>query len=179
MIELRGGVFKGRPRAVIVRVCLPIAVRRDLSIVPGEKVSGQELEYAFGQCVRSGHVVEAEVRVESIQIDIAADLGVTEDRFHLRAEIDFASAARIVERLDPHPVAGENQSLPGFLPDSEGKHSAQLFDAGCIPLDEGAKDDFGVAGGSEPVTQTDQLVAEFDVVVNFAVEDQGYVIFPA
>ena len=173
MIELRGGVFKGRPRAVIVRVCLPIAVRRDLSIVPGEKVSGQELENTVGECVGSGNVVEAEIGVEGVEVDAAPDLGVAEDRLHLRAEVDVPSAARVVEGFDSHAVAGENESLTGFAPDSEGEHSAQFFDAGRVPLDEGVKNDFGVAGGGELVTETEELVAEFDVVVDLPVENQG------
>ena len=159
LVELRSRVFESRKSAVIEWVCLPVAVRRDLSIVPGEKVSGQQLENASGQCVRSGDVVETKVSVQGVQVDAAADLRVAEDRLHLRAEVDVASAAGIVERLDSHAVAGQNQSLTGFAPHGEGKHSAQFFDAGCVPLHEGVKNDFGVAGGSESVTEPDKLVA--------------------
>ena len=157
-------------------ICLPVAVRRDLSVVPGKKVSGQELEDAFGERVRSGDVVEAEVGVEGVEVDVAADLGMAEDRLHLRTEVNILSAARVVERFDSHAITGENESLTGFAPDSEREHSAQFFDAGCVPLDEGVKDDFSVAGGGELVTEADELVAKFDVVVDLAVEDQGNVI---
>src|SRR4030081_203237 len=101
---------------------------------------------------------------------------MAEDRLHLRAEVDVASAARVVGGFYSHGVWGKNQPLTGFAPDREGEHSAQSFDAGCVPFDERAKHDFGVAGRGELVTEADELVAEFDVVVILAVEDQGDVI---
>ena len=44
------------------------------------------------------------------------------------------------------------------------------LDAGVAPLLVGVQDDFGVGPGREPVALVGQLVAQFDVVEDFAVE---------
>src|SRR5438309_7902798 len=92
LVEPRSRVFESGKGAEILWFCLPVAVRRDLSIVPGEKVSGQQLENPRGQCVRSRDIVKTEVSVQGVQVDAAANLRVAEDRLHLRAEVDVASA---------------------------------------------------------------------------------------
>ncbi len=90
---------------------------------------------------------------------VAIDLRVAEDGLEFRAEVEIAAAASVVEGLDSHAIAGQHEALPGFAPDGEGEHTAKLFDAGSVPLDEGPQDDFGITGGLELVAVVDKFSA--------------------
>ena len=55
----------------------------------------------------------------------------------------------------------------------DGEHAAQLLEAGGIPLQKRVQNGFRIAVGVEAVARFFQLGAEFQVVVDFAVEDDG------
>ena len=81
----------------------------------------------------------------------------------------------IVERLDAHAVAGQHQAPRGFGPQRDGKHAAQAGKATGIPLEKGGQNRFGVAVRVETMAELFQFGAQFQVVVNFAVEDDDRV----
>ncbi len=58
-----------------------------------------------------------------------------------------------------------------FGPDGDGEHAAQLLKAAGVPLQKRVQNGFGVAVRVEAVAQLLQLGPDFQVVVDFAVED--------
>src|SRR5215213_1162155 len=61
--------------------------------------------------------------------------------------------------------------MRSLVPDGEGKHAAQVFRAVSAELIVGVNDGFGVAVGVESVAQLFEFLAQLEVVVDLAVED--------
>ena len=77
------------------------------------------------------------------------------------------------QRLDPERVASREQHAVLGVPDQESEHPAQSRDGLRTPVVEGGDDRFTVALGAElRAVLRGQFLAQFDVVVDLAVEDQ-------
>ena len=87
------------------------------------------------------------------------------------AERSKSRHLRVEERLDPEPVAREEERALDGVPDREGEHADQLLGAALAHLLVEMDDDLGVALRPELMSLGDQLAAEFAVVVDLAVED--------
>src|ERR671913_314111 len=68
-------------------------------------------------------------------------------------------------------IAGEKQFLRSFVPDREGKHAAQVFRTVNAILIVSVNDRFRIAVGVKGVTKLFQLLAQLEIVVDLAVED--------
>src|SRR5579883_2104996 len=79
------------------------------------------------------------------------------------------------QRLDTHSIPGQHQSFFRFLPESNRKHSAKTTEAIRVPRCECVQDDLRIAVGSETESITDQPLAQFFVVVDFAIEGENRV----
>ena len=121
----------------------------------------------------SGDVVEREVAVKRIQIEAALDFRMKEDCLQLGAEVDFVTALGDVERFDADAVARQHQTPRRLFPQRHGKHAAQARETLRIPLDESVENGFGIGTGVKAVTKLFELAAQFQVIVDFAVEDDG------
>src|SRR6185436_17533388 len=104
-------------------------------------------------------------------IDIATDVGMKQQRIELGSEDELPVYLCIKQRLLPHAIAREKQFLPTRIPDREGKHPAQVFWTVSAKLVVGMNDGFGVAVGVERVAKVFQLLAQLEIVVDLAVED--------
>ena len=76
---------------------------------------------------------------------------VRQQRLGFRAEEDTALERDVVQRLDPHPVADENQLLDARVPDRQCVHAIELLGQPLAPLEVGPEHHFGVTAGAEPV----------------------------
>lgn len=133
-------------------------------------MAGGQLFNAANECARTGYVVDGEVGVERLEIHLAGYSGMLQDGLQLRTEIEVAGALAVVERLDAHAVAGQHEAAAGFRPKRHAEHAAQAGKAIGIPLEESVEEGFGVAAGVEAMTQSFQIGADFEVVVNLPVE---------
>ena len=82
-----------------------------------------------------------------------------------------------VEGLDAEAIAGQEQDPAVHVPEAEGEHAVQALAAALAPGMPGLEDDLRVTFGEEAVTLGHQVLAQFAVVVDGAVEDQGQAQF--
>ncbi len=78
----------------------------------------------------------------------------------------------VVERLDAEGVPRAEKLARGGVVQSEGEHAAQTVEHPFAPLLEPVEHHFRIALGREGVARSDQLPAQFPVVVDLAVEDE-------
>jgi len=78
-----------------------------------------------------------------------------------------------VERLDAQAVAGEDEAFSRFAPERDGEHAAEAGETCGVPFKEGVENGFGVAAGMEAMAVLFELAADFQMIVDFAVEDDA------
>ena len=76
----------------------------------------------------------------------------------------------IVQGLDPHLVACQQQAPLGFDPDGDRKHTAQARKTRRTPLEESVENHLGVAASAERYTQSLKLSAQLAMVVNLPIK---------
>ena len=79
----------------------------------------------------------------------------------------------VEERLLPSPVARQDQLLMAVVPKRQGKHPVQFADEVRPSLLIEMNDHFPVRMSPELVPTLQELLADFPVVIDFAVEDEG------
>ncbi|GAA3070537.1 hypothetical protein GCM10020000_63820 [Streptomyces olivoverticillatus] len=79
----------------------------------------------------------------------------------------------VVERLDAHAVADEEEFLAARVPQGEGVHAVEVLGEGLAPFEVGVEHDLGVAAGAEGVAAGEQFAAQFAVVVDLAAVGDG------
>ena len=125
------------------------------------------------QRVRLGHVLEGQVVLERGLVDGTGVGGDVEQRLLLAGEERAALVAHREERLDPEPVTRAEQHALLRVPDEEGEHAAQLADDVDAEVVVPGDDGLAVALGLELCAEVPgQPLAQLDVVVDLAVEDQ-------
>jgi hypothetical protein len=83
-----------------------------------------------------------------------------------------------VQRLDAHTIAGQHDTVLRFHPQCDGEHTAEARETLLIPLDEGTEHSFSIGVGLKAVAALLEFTANFEVIVDFAVEDDtGVAIF--
>ncbi len=109
-------------------------------------------------------------------VDPALRQRVREDRLRLGAEEHAARQRVVEERLDPQPVAHEQQLLGAAVPDRERVHAVQPLQHADAPREVGAQHDLGVALGPELVPRRRELAPQLAVVVDLAAVGEGDVL---
>ena len=94
-----------------------------------------------------------------------------EDRLQFGTKEQIFSILRQVEGLDAHAIASQNQPPGGLAPQRDGEHAAHAGKAGRIPRQEGMEHGLGVAMGMKLVAESFQFRPQFQMVIDFAVED--------
>ena len=112
--------------------------------------------------------------VDGGKVGRARDGRVLQQRLGLGAERHPARHTREIERLDAEPVAGEHQPAAARVPQGDGEHAVEVGQeiepAVLVEMD----DDLGVGMiGGEAVAGALELLAQLDVIVDLAVEDDG------
>ncbi len=111
--------------------------------------------------------------MQRLAVDVGVDVAGLQERRQERCEADALGGFRIIERLDAEPVARQRHRAGVAFVDREGEHAVKPLDAGLAPFVERLEHHLGVAMREEVVAGRDQLFAQFRIVVDAAVEDDG------
>jgi hypothetical protein len=93
-----------------------------------------------------------------------------DQRLDLGGEGEGLTGCHIVERLDPKAVARQKEFAPLTIPDRKRPHPVQAIQACLAPLRICRQNDLRIAAAAKAMPKALQLFAQFDVVVNLAVE---------
>ena len=97
-----------------------------------------------------------------------------QERLRLGGEEQRPRQARVVERLLPEAVAGEQEPSPRAVPEREGEHALEALEAGGPLLLVGVEDHLGVRPRREEVSPSPQVVAQLAGVVDLPVRHQPH-----
>ena len=158
------GVGLGRKDGV------PVAAHAQLPRLVDADARWRKLEdlRKSGQARR--HVAQREVEIERLFIELIRHAGIAEERLHLRTKRKPISAEMIIERLLAQAVAREQEPPARRIPDDKGEHAAQPLGQRIAPLFVAVDQHLGVALAAEEMALGDQLGAEIEVIVDFAIE---------
>ena len=133
---------------MLVGVQLPVAApAQELAIHPDE-LAGADLVHAPVDGVPGG-LDEGDQLAQPVGVDRGRPgERIGEDRLGLGAEQHARRGRVVVQRLDTHPVADEQQFLTAGVPDREGEHAVQPVGDVLAPFEVGPQQDLGVASGS-------------------------------
>ncbi len=106
-----------------------------------------------------------------MQVQLAADRGVSEHGVQLGGEHDPAPGRCIVQRLLPHAIAGQQELLALRVPEREGKHAIEMIDAMLAVFLPGMHDGFRVRTGDEAMAPCHQVPPQNAEVVDLPVLD--------
>ena len=125
-----------------------------------ERVARKQLSHAAQRRERRREEAEREIRVDRRVVELEVDEPRCEHALELGGEHEPISGRRIVERLDPEPVAREDGATASVVPDGDPEHPAELLrERVAVGLVE-MRDDLGVAAAGEAVAVGAELVAE-------------------
>ena len=156
-----------------LEVELPVALAPELpGRGPREGRSRLELDDAAEDRQRRGHVAVLEVGAERVGVDLTEDAVVQHQRSQLRREAERpVGVVCHVQRLLAEPVAREDQLSGAVVPQGEREHPVELADEPRAPLLVGMRDHLAVGAGGERVPVAREALAQLDVAVDLAVED--------
>ena len=97
-----------------------------------------------------------------------------DQRLHLGGEGQPGLGLGQVERLLPHPVAGQHQPPPRPVPERDREHAAQVLDEARPVLLVEVDDRLAVAAGGEAVATPFEFGAQLAEVVDLTVEDSRH-----
>lgn len=110
--------------------------------------------------------------VQGDRIQGGIHAATSQQRLNIGCEPELVTALAVVERLDPHPVPGQEQLLFSLIPDSKGKHPLQLVNTALTPGVPRLEYDLAIAIRIEVIALLFQRLPQSRVVVNRAVEYQ-------
>src|SRR5580704_4466015 len=93
-----------------------------------------------------------------------------EQRLGLRSEAQRPAIVGVIERLDAERITGEQQPPTWSVPESEGKHAAQLLDHGGAAVGVKLEQHLGVGLGAEGIALGLKFGTQGTVVIDLAVE---------
>src|SRR5208337_3906857 len=92
-------------------------------------------------------------------------------RSQLRSKNEGLGRLVVIERLDSHGIARQQEPLSRRIPEGKGKHAAQPRQAGLAPHPIGSQNYFRVGMAVELGADTLKFLAKLAEVVDLAVED--------
>ena len=120
----------------------------------------------------AGFVAGQEVGQDSL-VGCWGDQPAGPERLRLRSEGELRLGLDVIERFDAEAVAATEELSAPAVPDRKGPHAVEALDAALAPLLIGSQQHLGVAGAAKGVAKRGQFGAQFDVVVDLAVETDG------
>ena len=158
-------------RLVVDRRDIPPHARPGTSVFEDEKMSRQQTMNPFEQRLGAREIAGAQELGDGRFVGLGLDQTALEDGFDLRAEHQTIADDRPVERLDPEPVARQQQSPPRPVPDRKREHAAEPLEGAISPLLVGVEDRFSVAARLVAVSGRLEESPDLRVVVDLAVEN--------
>ena len=132
---------------------------------------GVELPDAAKDRPRGRNVEVGQVVVQGERIDLAGHAGGRQDALDLRGEGERGAVPPVIERLDAHPIARQEELLLRRVPDREREHSTQVAHAVLAVFLVGMKDGLCIAMGLKNMSALFQVFGERPEVVDLSVED--------
>jgi hypothetical protein len=110
-----------------------------------QRAAGRELAHSGVDRPRPRHVVEAKEVGHRARVEAEIDAREAAHRTHLGAEHHTARHVRVVQRLDPEPVAHQVQRVLLLVPEGEGEHAGEARQGGVqAPCVDGCQQHLGV-----------------------------------
>ena len=161
-----------RPEAGIDFVAkLPVLAEREGAPFRHEEVSGWKLFDSLERRDRLGDVEIGEEMMDGGWPKLSRNARVRQQAFDLGAPDELPVSNGVVELLDSHPVAREEQAFPATVPEREGEHPVAALHEVVAELFVGVNDHFGVGRRSKAMTARLELAPQLAKVVDLAVED--------
>jgi hypothetical protein len=88
-------------------------------------VAGGQLADRLVDAARRGNVLAFEVERQRVEVERVRQPRKRPQRLQLRSERERSGMPRVVERLDPEMIAGEEQLAPRAIPQREREHPGQ------------------------------------------------------
>ena len=121
-------------------------------------------------------VLQGQIVIDTIQIGFARYTRPGQNRFDFGGKEQGVVVPHIVQRFFAGAVARQQHALVVRIPQCESEHAAEVVEYTDPPLLIAVDDDLGVAMVAEAMAALLQLFAQFDEIIDFAVEDQVYLI---
>ena len=116
------------------------------------------------------HGMERHVVVQADPVDLGVDAAAGDEGGQGGGEAQLARRLGDVERLDAEAVTGQHDAAAVALEDGEGEHAVEALHAGRSPRVIRLQDHLGVGVREERIALGLQLLAQFRIVVDAAVE---------
>src|SRR5207245_10010899 len=110
-----------------------------------QQVSGRELVDTLDDALGEWGARDREEVIHRAPVESARDVGELEEGLELGRKEQSAPNLCVVERLDPDPVAGQEELPAALVPEREGEHAPEVIDEiGRASWREGRVGDGGV-----------------------------------
>ena len=163
-----GRLWPSGKRLLVVDI--PVFSDPDCAVFHYQDMPGLELVDLLEPRARPRDIAQREIEVERFRIERARHAGHLKQRLDLGGEDEEVLVAVVVERLDAQPVASQEEPPLAPVPDGEGEHPAQPFDARLAELLVGVNDRLGIGARPKTVAARREIAREVGEVVDLAVE---------
>ena len=141
------------------------------SAFPSQGVPGRKRANAFHKSERIIGRAESQVVDEPGGIDARLHEASPKQRADFRGKNKIGTGLRIVQRLDAHRIARDEQAMAAGVPQGEGKHAAELCQAIFSPARIGFQQDFSIGVADKTCAGFLEFVPNVAEVVDLAVVD--------
>src|SRR5579862_986501 len=151
---------------------IPVLLNGYMTVLPHlEPVAGHQLLDAAVKSRIRRKIAKGEKLGQAGPVELGTIAGKSQHNLDFGAEHQIVGRQAVVKRLDSEPVASDEKSFALRVPDSKGKHSAQVLHTILAVLLVKMNDGLCIALRTVTVAASDQLLPQSAVVVDFAVED--------
>ena len=164
--------FGKRLRPVIIPAFLTAG-----SFFHHEHRAGREFADVFVDRQRRWRIAEPQKKVHRHRIHLRPRVVRRQDGPDFRAEIQLAISDPVIDQLDAHRVARDDQPPLFHVPDCHAEHAVQVIENVEAPFLVAVDDDLRVRLGAEPVAGTFEFGTQFPVVINLAVKNDPHGLF--
>src|SRR3990172_1871191 len=91
-------------------------------------MTSRELPSLCEDAERGWNRVEGEVARQRAEVDVPREVGSEDETLQLRGEQEPTRCDAVVQRLDPEPIAGEDEVAPTRVPEGDREHAPQRVD---------------------------------------------------
>src|SRR5262249_8414634 len=141
--------------------------------IDAEHAPRRKLADARVRGARTGYVEELEVLEERLAIPGAIDPGQPQERLDLRGERQAPGIQAVVQRLDPEPIAHQQETPSVAIPDGDREHPVQSLREGVAEFLVRSEHHLRIAARGERSTAPLELLAQLPEVEDLAVVDDG------
>ena len=155
----RGGIVAAAVGRDVFGRRIPVALDRDLALRPGHAMRRRQFGDPGEHAFRPGAVAQRQIGVDPGEIGLARHQWAFQQRLDLGGKDQAAVRSVVVDRLDPEPVARDQDAVAAHVVQRERKHAAQMIDTGVTVVLVQMHDDFGIGIGAEAMAARFELAS--------------------